>query len=125
MFVIFQKPYACEVFGCAKKYTDPSSLRKHVKNHTKEEQEQVRQMKGSTKGRSKETSQERWFDIDPSMPVSSNLGLLSGGGVVVDTVQVDTQHVYGGVGAGEAHSRRRGEVDDSYNYFSTPLYLQV
>lgn len=24
--------------GCTKKYTDPSSLRKHVKNHTNEEQ---------------------------------------------------------------------------------------
>lgn len=24
--------------GCSKKYTDPSSLRKHVKNHTYEEQ---------------------------------------------------------------------------------------
>lgn len=29
-----QKPYACQVTGCGKRYTDPSSLRKHVKNHT-------------------------------------------------------------------------------------------
>uniref|UniRef100_A0A1A9ZZR4 C2H2-type domain-containing protein n=1 Tax=Glossina pallidipes TaxID=7398 RepID=A0A1A9ZZR4_GLOPL len=28
------KPYACQVPGCTKRYTDPSSLRKHVKNHT-------------------------------------------------------------------------------------------
>ena len=28
-----QKPYACQVPGCLKRYTDPSSLRKHVKNH--------------------------------------------------------------------------------------------
>lgn len=28
-----QKPYACTVNGCNKRYTDPSSLRKHVKNH--------------------------------------------------------------------------------------------
>lgn len=28
-----QKPYACQVAGCGKRYTDPSSLRKHVKNH--------------------------------------------------------------------------------------------
>lgn len=28
---IFQKPYACEIDGCSKRYTDPSSLRKHVK----------------------------------------------------------------------------------------------
>lgn len=29
-----QKPYACQVVGCGKRYTDPSSLRKHTKNHT-------------------------------------------------------------------------------------------
>ncbi|KAM7363301.1 lame duck isoform 2-T2 [Cochliomyia hominivorax] len=27
------KPYACQLPGCTKRYTDPSSLRKHVKNH--------------------------------------------------------------------------------------------
>ena len=27
----FQKPYACYAPGCTKRYTDPSSLRKHVK----------------------------------------------------------------------------------------------
>lgn len=29
--VIFQKPYVCKIPGCTKRYTDPSSLRKHVK----------------------------------------------------------------------------------------------
>lgn len=29
-----QKPYACQIPGCAKRYTDPSSLRKHVKSHS-------------------------------------------------------------------------------------------
>jgi len=29
-----QKPYACTASGCNKRYTDPSSLRKHVKNHS-------------------------------------------------------------------------------------------
>ena len=38
--------------GCQKKYTDPSSLRKHVKNHSKEEQDQIRQ------SRDPDTSQE-------------------------------------------------------------------
>lgn len=41
-FIYFQKPYACQVIGCTKKYTDPSSLRKHVKNHTFEEQKQIK-----------------------------------------------------------------------------------
>lgn len=26
-----QKPYVCKISGCTKRYTDPSSLRKHVK----------------------------------------------------------------------------------------------
>lgn len=34
----FQKPYACTVPGCPKRYTDPSSLRKHQKNHDKDAQ---------------------------------------------------------------------------------------
>lgn len=28
---LFQKPYVCKIPGCTKRYTDPSSLRKHVK----------------------------------------------------------------------------------------------
>ena len=28
---LLQKPYACHAPGCTKRYTDPSSLRKHVK----------------------------------------------------------------------------------------------
>lgn len=33
IFFIRQRPYACQLPGCEKRYTDPSSLRKHVKNH--------------------------------------------------------------------------------------------
>lgn len=29
--IFFQKPYVCKAPGCTKRYTDPSSLRKHVK----------------------------------------------------------------------------------------------
>ena len=29
--VCLQKPYVCKAPGCTKRYTDPSSLRKHVK----------------------------------------------------------------------------------------------
>ena len=29
--LFLQKPYACRAPGCVKRYTDPSSLRKHVK----------------------------------------------------------------------------------------------
>lgn len=37
-----QKPYACQISGCQKRYTDPSSLRKHVKNHSDTEQAQLK-----------------------------------------------------------------------------------
>lgn len=37
--VVMQKPYACQVPGCAKRYTDPSSLRKHVKSHSTKERQ--------------------------------------------------------------------------------------
>ena len=29
--MVSQKPYICKVPGCTKRYTDPSSLRKHIK----------------------------------------------------------------------------------------------
>lgn len=29
--LFLQKPYVCKIPGCTKRYTDPSSLRKHVK----------------------------------------------------------------------------------------------
>ena len=31
LYLSLQKPYACKASGCTKRYTDPSSLRKHVK----------------------------------------------------------------------------------------------
>lgn len=31
LLVFWQKPYVCKIPGCTKRYTDPSSLRKHVK----------------------------------------------------------------------------------------------
>jgi hypothetical protein len=86
-----QKPYRCEVFGCQKRYTDPSSLRKHVKNHTKEEQDQVKQVKDYSKTRSKDCSQEGWLEID-SLP-SGNMALLSGGGVVDQYDTTCREHV--------------------------------
>lgn len=37
--LMLQKPYACQIAGCSKRYTDPSSLRKHVKAHSAKEQQ--------------------------------------------------------------------------------------
>lgn len=45
---MLQKPYACQIPGCSKRYTDPSSLRKHVKAHSAKEQ-QVRKKVGGNK----------------------------------------------------------------------------
>lgn len=41
-----QKPYACQIPGCTKRYTDPSSLRKHVKIHSAKEQQVRRKVNG-------------------------------------------------------------------------------
>jgi hypothetical protein len=64
------------VAGCEKKYTDPSSLRKHFKLHTKEDQEQSR---GAKPG-SQEGPLPAWQDQEASSNNSSSLGLLSPGG---------------------------------------------
>lgn len=45
VFVFAQKPYTCQVPGCAKRYTDPSSLRKHVKSHTTKDQQQRKKVR--------------------------------------------------------------------------------
>lgn len=37
--VVVQKPYVCQVPGCVKRYTDPSSLRKHMKSHSTKERQ--------------------------------------------------------------------------------------
>lgn len=41
-FSLIQKPYGCQLPGCTKRYTDPSSLRKHVKNHTLKNQQHLK-----------------------------------------------------------------------------------
>jgi len=45
---LFQKPYACQIPGCTKRYTDPSSLRKHVKIHSAKEQQVRRKVRIQT-----------------------------------------------------------------------------
>lgn len=45
---LFQKPYACQIPGCTKRYTDPSSLRKHVKIHSAKEQQVRRKVRINT-----------------------------------------------------------------------------
>ena len=57
------KPYRCEVLGCGKRYTDPSSLRKHSKSHSREEQEAGRAGRGQ-QDLSAGSSQEGWL-ADP------------------------------------------------------------
>uniref|UniRef100_UPI000E5590EB zinc finger protein GLIS3-like n=1 Tax=Urocitellus parryii TaxID=9999 RepID=UPI000E5590EB len=42
------KPYACQIPGCTKRYTDPSSLRKHVKAHSSKDQQARKKLRSST-----------------------------------------------------------------------------
>ena len=110
------KPYRCEVAGCCKKYTDPSSLRKHVKNHTREEQEQVRVARDAGRVRARQESAERsgWGECGELPAGQGNLGLMSGGGVMVSC----------GGGLGEVDSWARRE-EHRYPLYHTPLYLEV
>uniref|UniRef100_F6T4A8 GLIS family zinc finger 3 n=1 Tax=Monodelphis domestica TaxID=13616 RepID=F6T4A8_MONDO len=41
------KPYACQIPGCTKRYTDPSSLRKHVKAHSSKDQQARKKLRSS------------------------------------------------------------------------------
>lgn len=51
-----QKPYACQIPGCTKRYTDPSSLRKHVKIHSAKEQQVRRKVRHLLKTRISQSS---------------------------------------------------------------------
>ena len=132
-----QKPYRCEVFGCQKRYTDPSSLRKHVKNHTKEEQDQVKMTRDNSKGKIKEKTEQAW--IEPEY-IHGNPALMSGGGVV-NCPEYD-QRYKGQIEQGDLYSygwgkeaedragcyrdqRRQKEEEERLNFYSTPLYLEV
>ncbi|KAM7076312.1 zinc finger protein GLIS3 isoform 2-T3 [Ciconia maguari] len=42
------KPYACQIPGCSKRYTDPSSLRKHVKAHSSKDQQVRKKLRSSS-----------------------------------------------------------------------------
>ena len=72
-----------------------------MKNLTQEEQDLVKEMKNSNKARSKQTSQESWFEADalPSGPMAH----MSGGGVVDGD--------YAGQGA-EYHQHQHHQVWD-------------
>jgi len=134
------KPYRCDVFGCQKRYTDPSSLRKHVKNHTREEQEQVKQIKDNGRAKHREVREDTWLEIDP-VGSTGNLALLSGGGVVTTDVDplssmYESPCKRQAEDGGQSYNWRRRDdemmmmgqrsmrVGEDISHF-TPLYLEV
>ena len=81
----FQKPYKCEVLGCTKRYTDPSSLRKHVKSHSAEEQEQYRRTKDLANLAKRSTSPTaRYSSWTPGPATSSSLNHHQGPSVILE-----------------------------------------
>jgi len=85
------KPYKCDVPGCQKRYTDPSSLRKHVKNHSREEQEQGARVREAEAAQAAEYGWEEAAHLSTEASrqerpgehlASPSLGLMAGGGVV-------------------------------------------
>ena len=89
-----------------------------MKNHTQEEQDQVRQMKNSNKERSKDTSQERWLD--------GPMVLLSGGGVVEDSDYAGQVAQYHQHQHHQVWARRQEQgVGDMETFCNNPLNLNV
>lgn len=128
--------------GCLKRYTDPSSLRKHVKNHTKEEQEQIRVERMTTVGSCQKIPSdtgpalgEAWQEAGHTDPngLNPNLTLMSSGGGLVRSGQevggysgypggVSPYHTppqyrrqYLGVEGGPQQFQRRGEMTHQPN----------
>jgi len=145
------KPYKCEVVGCYKRYTDPSSLRKHVKNHSKEDQEQARMIKESSKERERRRSYPdlglvpgdhlscwsaatSYSDIsaantgatdNTSVNSSSNLScLMSGGGLLTTCEARDAawQRQVQDTCEGGATWQRKLETDHLYYTTTTPIF---
>jgi hypothetical protein len=95
VFVFFlQKPYKCEVLGCTKRYTDPSSLRKHVKSHSQEEQLQYRRSKDLANMAKRSTSPTaRYSTWTPSsVTPSGNPGVTPGSNPGQGIQDQDSQH---------------------------------
>ena len=92
VFVFFlQKPYKCEVLGCTKRYTDPSSLRKHVKSHSQEEQLQYRRSKDLANMAKRSTSPTtRYSTWTPSSVTTS--GVTPGSNPGQGIQDQDSQH---------------------------------
>ncbi|KAJ3604845.1 hypothetical protein NHX12_026897, partial [Muraenolepis orangiensis] len=75
LLIHMRKPYACQVPGCVKRYTDPSSLRKHVKSHSSRDR-QLRKKLRSSAGVSMEELT-GCLTIQPLQANRSPLGLAS------------------------------------------------
>ena len=89
-----QKPYKCEVLGCTKRYTDPSSLRKHVKSHSQEEQLQYRRSKDLANMAKRSTSPTaRYSTWTPSSVTTSGTpGVTPGSNPGQGIQDQDSQH---------------------------------
>ena len=69
---MLQKPYVCKAPGCTKRYTDPSSLRKHVKTVHGAEFYASKKHKGN-----EHDGEGRWRDMEtggchPATPMTPN-----------------------------------------------------
>lgn len=82
----WQKPYVCKIPGCTKRYTDPSSLRKHVK---------------TVHGPEAHVTKKQRSDVPPRLPPKSN-----------GENEVNSKHsVRGGDSKIDANSTSRGVED--------------
>jgi len=136
--------------GCLKRYTDPSSLRKHVKNHVAKQQQQHQQQQHQQQQQQPQQQQQQQQQRDPLAADGDADGLGAGvgdrfGGAPAASHYVDgdwTRHVaadlpvdqcvvddvvadvYGGVVDDAAHLSHAQFVEDSILFNEMGRYIQ-
>lgn len=106
-FNYLQKPYACQLPGCIKRYTDPSSLRKHVKNHALRDSGQGRRKshraasvtsKGIKKSRRRFSESSAYSSVvsqepnTPATPLTPHIEYFSFDNVFADPIDSQKPH---------------------------------
>lgn len=89
-FFVFlnQKPYGCQLPGCTKRYTDPSSLRKHVKNHA------IKSQQSSKKKNTKESEIVQKRLISREQRLNRFIKTTTSNAAVVNTTANDGNETY-------------------------------
>lgn len=78
--------------GCTKRYTDPSSLRKHVKNHSNRDQVQARRKSHKDQQQTLELDGQKMGRRRHSEPIATGDGMS--GGQIIDSTLYELDDVF-------------------------------